>query len=165
MEPENPTILRTFENTPILKFEVSLSNYPCIDEKRRSLSFSGKSYPGLKKRWEGCGDYGNVNQWSNKIDENTQSIFYSDNQITVEDLPYWNYFQRIEDKFNIFSIHRIKTSDEEKCKGISQNLGTLTQSSDKILRASHWMAIINIVFCIIGLLFAVGIFHFSLLPI
>lgn len=116
----------------------------------------------MRKGWEGCGEYGNVNQWSNKIDENTQSLFYSENQINVEELPYWNYFQRIEDKFNIFSIHRIKASDEEKCKGTRQKIGSVTTKfSDKILRAAFWMARIDILFCLIGIFFAIGKFTFN----
>ena len=105
-------------------------------------------------------NYERLNQWSNKIDDYIQSEFYSENQIIVEDLSYWNYFQRIEDKFNIFSIHRIKASDEEKCKEIRQKIGILAHSSDTILRAAFLMAKINILFSIVGLLFAVGIFIF-----
>jgi hypothetical protein len=154
---ENPTVLRTFENTPILGVEASLSNFPCIDEKRKCLSFSGMSYPGLMKGWEGCGNYGNIKQWSNKLEETTtQASFYSENQIHVEELPFWDYFQRFEDKFNIYSIHRIKFSDDNKCKGLSEKIDKLSKYSDEILIAALWIAKISIFICLIGIFFGLG---------
>lgn len=152
------TAVRVNTDHALVDLRATITNPPCLDYLKYGKTSSEKYYPLLKTPLNGCGDYGDLKDFTKKLNEESQTDLYKQNKIEdiVKNLGYWKDYQSDSDKFNIYSVRRIDIAEDASCQNIHRKLGSLSSYSETTIHSIIVISSINLALGSIGLLLAIG---------
>ena len=144
------------KETPLVNLDSEFSNFPCISNiAHRPQSASKLNYPLNRIPQSGCGEYGNISPFSEKVDSSPFKQFYTENglEFIEKSAPFYSSYVKPKDEIDLFGVKRIPIKNTKECVDIEPGqIHELVYGLAKVNGCIYVFAIIVIILSVIGLI-------------